>query len=588
MIDGQGLDEVLMPHVLREYALVADGRRGAVIGPRGDVAWMCVPSWESPSVFSSLIGGSGVYAIAPTGRFVWGGYYEDGTLIWRSRWVTKDGELECREALSCPGDAHRAILLRQLQATEGVVEARLVLNPRGNYDQDPIGDLDQSEDGIWTMTSGPLHLRLLGAGDARAVDDGRGARQIELELTLASGRRHDLVLEVSDRPIRESPPDPRERWEETETHWSHVVPDLSGFMARRDARHAYAVLAGLTRPSGGMAASVTTSLPERARAGGSYDYRFAWIRDQCFAGQAAAAAGALGLLDDAVAFVVDRLLADGPDLRPAYTTSGGLVPEECDLGLAGYPGGVDVVGNKVTSQFQLDVFGEALLLLAAAANHSRLGIQGWDAAQVAIEAIAKRWREPDAGIWELAPKRWSHSALQCVAGLRAVSSAITGAPTDRWLAMADRILADVSSTGVHPSGRWQRAPDDDRVDAALLLPAIRGALPPGDPRSTATFDTVKADLSQDGYLYRFRHDDRPLEQTEGAFLLCGFWMALGCLKRGDVAEGRSWLERNRAACGPPGLFSEEFDVVQRQLRGNLPQAFVHAGLLECAARYTNA
>jgi GH15 family glucan-1,4-alpha-glucosidase len=411
-----------------------------------------------------------------------------------------------------------------------------------------------------------------------------------MDLTLAPGRHHDFVLELSDRPLEDGPPDPDERWEATEAHWSDVVPELAGFVARRDARHAYAVLAGLTSSSGGMVAAATTSLPERAEAGRTYDYRYTWIRDQSLAGQALAAVGPHRLLDDAVGFVVDRLLADGPDLRPAYTATGGPVPNEDTVRLPGYPGGSDVVGNKVTSQFQLDALGEALLLLAAAANHDHLGVEGWHAVEVGINAIAQRWREPDAGIWELEPKRWSHSALECVAGVRAVASA-RGAPpaaAGGWMALAETMLAEVSSAGVHQSGRWKRAGDDDRVDAALLLPGIRGAVPVDDPRSLATHEAIRKDLSRDGYLYRFRQDARPLEEAEGAFLLCGFWMSLASLMRGEAAEAKGWLERNRAACGPPGLFSEEFDVVQRQLRGNLPQAFVHAGLLECAARYTKA
>jgi GH15 family glucan-1,4-alpha-glucosidase len=575
---------------LREYAVVADGERGAVIGPQGDVAWMCMPTWDSPSVFSSLIGGTGVYAISPLARYVWGGYYEQGTLIWRSRWVTSNGELECREALAFPGDAHRAVLLRRLMLVDGGVSARLVLNPRAAYDKEPVKKLHRQDDGTWTMTSGPVFMRLSGGGQAQAGPDGHCGRRLRMDLTLAPGRHHDFVLELADGPFEERPPDPDEEWEATKAHWSEVVPELAGFAARRDARHAYAVLAGLTSSSGGMVAAATSSLPERAEAGRTYDYRYAWVRDQCFAGQAVAAVGPHRLLDDAIGFVVERLLADGPHLRPAYTATGGPVPRERSLGLPGYPGGTDVVGNKVTSQFQLDVLGEALLLLAAAANHDRLDVDGWRAVEVAVDTITQRWREPDAGVWELERKRWSHSALECVAGLRAVASA-RGAPpaaAGRWMALSETVLADVSGTGVHPCGRWKRAVDDDRVDAALLLPAIRGAVPVDDPRSRATHEAVKQDLSRDGYLYRFRQDARPLHEAEGAFLLCGFWMSLASLIRGEEAEAASWLERNRAACGSPGLFSEEFDVVQRQLRGNLPQAFVHAGLLECAARYTKA
>jgi GH15 family glucan-1,4-alpha-glucosidase len=135
---------------------------------------------------------------------------------------------------------------------------------------------------------------------------------------------------------------------------------------------------------------------------------------------------------------------------------------------------------------------------------------------------------------------------------------------------------------VHPTGRWQRSPSDPRPDAALLLAALRGAVPADDPRSLATLDSVARDLTDDGYCYRYRPDERPLGDSDGAFLLCGFWLALALAQRGDRTTAARWFERNRAACGPPGLLSEEFDVRQRQLRGNLPQAFVHALLLETA------
>jgi GH15 family glucan-1,4-alpha-glucosidase len=310
-----------------------------------------------------------------------------------------------------------------------------------------------------------------------------------------------------------------------------------------------------------------------------------WIRDQCFAGQAGRArAGAPELVDDAVRFVCARLLEDGPGLRPAYTAAGGRVPDQRSLDLAGYPGGADVVGNWVNEQFQLDVFGEALLLFAAAAGQDRLDADGWRAAEVAAEAIARRRHEPDAGIWELERRHWTHGKLICAAGLRAVAALpIAGTRAAQWTGLADAIVAEASAKAVHPSGRWQRAYDDPRVDAALLLPALRGALHPDDPRAIATLHAVDGELTQDGYAYRYRPDRRPLGEAEGAFLLCGFVMALAWGRRGDAVAAARWFERNCAACGPPGLCSEEFDVAQHQLRGNVPQAFVHALLLECAA-----
>lgn len=150
--------------------------------------------------------------------------------------------------------------------------------------------------------------------------------------------------------------------------------------------------------------------------------------------------------------------------------------------------------------------------------------------------------------------------------------------------LAEALVADASTDSLHPPGHWQRSPADTRVDAALLLPAIRGALPASDPRSRATLGAVRDELADDYFLYRFRHDQRPLADAEGAFVMCGFAMALALHQQGDRAEALRWFERNRAACGPPGLFSEEYDVWQRQMRGNLPQAFVHALMFEAARR----
>jgi GH15 family glucan-1,4-alpha-glucosidase len=145
-------------------------------------------------------------------------------------------------------------------------------------------------------------------------------------------------------------------------------------------------------------------------------------------------------------------------------------------------------------------------------------------------------------------------------------------------------VANTARTSVNPGGHWRRSPADDRIDASLLLPGIRGAVSSHDPRTVATLDAVARDLTEDGYVYRFQHDDRPLGDAEGAFLLCGFLLSLACHQQGRHRAATRWFERNRAACGPAGLYAEEFDVAQRQLRGNLPQAFVHALMLECAVR----
>jgi hypothetical protein len=576
------------PQVLRQYALLADGERGAVIGPHGDIAWLCVPRWDSDAVFSTLVGGSGCYAVSPCEvRHVWGGYYEPGSLVWRSRWVTSNGAIECREALAFPGENDRVVLLRRVVAVGGTARVRVLLEPRAGFGHYANAHLS-CQDGIWSGRSGGLRWRWLGGAGASTHAGAQGSGQVlALELTVAEGEHHDLVLELSDRALPGRPVDADTAWEATESTWARIHPDLDHTVAPRDAGHAWAVLRGLTSSGGGMVAAATTSLPERANGNRNYDYRYAWIRDQSYAGIAAAAAGASDLLDSAVSFVGARLLDDGPRLKPAYTVAGGPVPGEQTLNLPGYPGGSDKIGNWVRRQFQLDAFGEALQLLAAAARVERLDADGWRAIGAAVDAIGQRWRDVEAGIWELDDRNWAQSRLACVAGLRAVA-AVPGPGVDvaACTTLADTILAATAAESLHPNGYWQRSPEIAGVDGSLLLPPVRGALPAADPRTRATVAAVREQLASDHYVYRFRHDERDLGDAEGAFLLCGFMMALAEHQQGGHWEAVRYFERNRAACGPAGLFSEEYDIGQRQLRGNLPQAFVHALLLECSATLT--
>ncbi|MEU5315044.1 glycoside hydrolase family 15 protein [Streptomyces sp. NPDC021562] len=577
-------NDVCPPWVLREYAILADGERAAVVDPQGRIVWLCAPRWHSDAVFSALVGGGGFFGVEPEdARHVWGGYYEDSTLIWVNRWVTTDAVIECRDALAMPASADRLVLLRRMRVEKGEARLRVTLAPRPGFGADRLS-APRLEEGLWTAGAGGLRMRLTGAARARWIP----GPTLRDGFRLREGEQHDLVLELSTAELG-PPPDPRSLWADTEKAWRRSVPDCSALAAPRDARHAYAVLRGLTSSAGGMVAAATTSLPERADTGRNYDYRFAWVRDQCYAGLAVAAHGPHELLDTAVRFTAERVLADGRDLHPAYTVDGGPVPRERRLALPGYPGGTDRIGNKAAEQFQLDAFGEALQLFAAAAHHDRLTPEAERAVTVAVDAVERNWTLPDAGLWELDNHWWTQSRLSVVCGLRRVAQALPDGPTARRCAgTAEVVLAETRRRCLRPDGRWRRAEDDDGPEAALLMPLARGCPPADDPSNAITRRFVEERLHEDGYLYRFVHEDIPLGEAEGAFLFCGFTMALATDHLGDRARALRWFERTRTACGPAGLFAEEYDVRQRQLRGNLPQAFVHALLLECAVRLNDA
>ncbi len=575
-----GPAEHIPVHVLSGYSLLADGYRGAICGPTGEVGWLCAPRWDSDAICSGLVGGAGGYSVTPTGRFVSGGYYEPGSLIWRHRWVTTDSLVECRDALAYPGDPERLVLLRRVRSLRSVAQVRVLLDLRDGFGRRGMRQLRRLDDGTWTARTGDLRIRWSGGGAARESPDGG----LLLDLAVPEGSEHDLVLEVSTGRLPNRPPDPDQIWSATEHSWTAAVPDFAHTVAPRDARQAYAVMRGLTCVGGGMVAAATLGLPERAEAGRNYDYRYVWLRDQAFAGIAASVHEPHPLLDDAIAFATERVLEHGDQLAPAYRLDGSDLPAEVPLKLAGYPGGRDVVGNWVHGQFQLDAIGELLTLFASAAHHDHLSDDGHRAMSTLVDVIDRRWNQPDAGIWELENRWWTQSRLACVAGLKAAAVELSTNDATRLSTLADTILAETSRRCLHPDGFWRRSPDHSHTDAALLLPPVRGALPASDPRTVATLRRVLDELTEDGYAYRFTVDDRRLGEAEGAFVLCGFTVALALWHQGDALRAFRWFERNRAACGSAGLFAEEYDVQQRQLRGNLPQAFVHAALLEGAQR----
>ena len=312
------------PHVLREYALLADGERGALIGPHGDVAWMCAPRWHDGSLFSTLAGGSGTYVVGPRGRYVWGGYYETNSLVWHSRWVTEHGIVECREALAYPGDAHRLVLRRvwciTLDCRAGI---DVLLRPRADYDRRAMGGTPRTPPGWWTFRCGPLYLRWTARPGCAAPRRRTG----RCASTSNAGERHDLVLEVSDQPLPDEPVDAATAWGTTEATWEKTVPTPRGTLAPRDTAHSIRGAAradqqqrgngrgGHHQPAGTLrrrAATTTTATCGSATSASPARRARRWGPTRCWTPRSASSAG--------------RLRDTAPNLAPAYTVTGEAVP----------------------------------------------------------------------------------------------------------------------------------------------------------------------------------------------------------------------------------------------------------------------
>lgn len=571
--------QLMRPVVLREHALIADGERGAVVGPQGNIVWLCVPRWHDEPVFSSLIGGQGQYIITPTDTWhVWGGAYEPGSLIWQGKWVTQHSVIECENLLSYPASVDVAVMSRRIRAVSGTAKVSVYLRPASGFTGNTLSKAQLDDNGIWHGQVDDLYLRWQGAENATQADDGG----LQFELQLAEGQEQLFTLELSRKPLPTHPVTPEEVPKSTRWNWQRTVANIPRPDRSDDIRQSYAVLTGMTSQDNGMVAAATMSLPEREHAHRDYDYRYCWIRDQCYAGQAVATLGPNPLLTAALHFITDRILEDKEELKPAYRVDGGPVPEQHDIGLPGYPGGSNIAGNWVRGQFQLDTFGEALNLYASAAQHDVMDASGWQAVRLCRDIIENHWQQPDAGVWELHDAHWTHSRLSCVAGLRSITRHMDSGEAASFEALADTIMAEISTTSVRDDGAWAQRTDFSGSDAALLLPLVRGAIDIDDPRATATLQAIRDELNKDGHIYRFQHGGKPLGEAEGSFTACGFMMVLAMAKHDELLPALHFYERARMASTSSGLFTEEFDVASHQLRGNLPQAFVHALFIEAA------
>jgi GH15 family glucan-1,4-alpha-glucosidase len=353
---------------------------------------------------------------------------------------------------------------------------------------------------------------------------------------------------------------------------------------------------GLTyMPTGATVAALTTSLPETPGGERNWDYRYTWMRDTTFTLQALHLLNLDWEADEFMQFVADVEPTEDGSLQIMYGIDGRRdLTESTRDEMSGYAGARPVrIGNGAFDQRQNDVFGAVLdSILLHTRRSERLPRRLWPIVESQAECATKVWRQPDQGIWEARgkPQHYVSSKLMCWVALdrAAKLAAIRGNPDHeaKWRATADEIREDILAHGVSAKGFLRQHYETDALDASTLLAAIFGFLPGDDKRLRATVAAIADDLTEDGFVLRYRtgETDDGLSGKEGTFLICSFWLVSALAIIGEEQRARDLLERLIRISSPLGLYAEEFDTETGHHLGNFPQAFSHLAMIEAAGR----
>jgi alpha,alpha-trehalase len=598
---------------IADYAFISNCHTGALVAPDGAIDWLCAPSFDAPSMFGSLLDReAGFFRFGPFGiTHPAQRNYVPGTNVMETAWKTPSGWIVVRDALTMgPWEHEDAItphtrppadddadhmLVRTVECLEGSVEVELVCEPAFDYGREPatwtlVGEGRRAAD-----ATGAGHTVRLQSDLPLGVEDNR----VRARKTLQRGERAYCALSWAEG--HETPADVEDavaRVEATVRFWRSWlnrarIPD---HRFREPVQRAALAIKGLTyMPTGATVAALTTSLPETPGGERNWDYRYTWIRDTTFTLQALHWLNLDWEADEFMQFVADVEATEDGSLQIMYGIDGRRdLTETTRDDLTGYAGARPVrIGNGAFDQRQNDVYGAVLdSILLHTHRSERLPRRLWPIVESQAECAKKVWREPDQGIWEARgnPQHYVSSKLMCWVALdRAAQLAeIRGDPerAAEWAATGEEIRADILDHGVSERGVLRQHYDTDSLDASVLLAAIFGFLPNDDERLRATVDAIANNLTENGFVLRYRTDqtDDGLSGKEGTFLICSFWLVSALAIVGELQAALDLMERLLRIASPLGLYAEEFDVDTGRHLGNFPQAFSHLALLEAAAR----
>ncbi|MFI6462336.1 glycoside hydrolase family 15 protein [Streptomyces sp. NPDC050538] len=581
---------------IEDYALIGDEQTAALVGMDGSVDWLCLPRFDSAACFARLLGDedNGHWRIAPEGadRCARRAYRPD-TLVLDTEWETAEGTIRVTDLMP---QRHRAPdVVRIVEGLSGKVTVRSTLRLR--FDYGSVVPWVRRSDGHRVAVAGPDSVWLRSEPEVRTWGEDFSTLS---EFTVEAGEKVAFVL--TWHPSHEPRPELVDPYESLRTS----VKDWRRWAARcrydglyRDivVRSLITLKALTYRPTGGIVAAATTSLPEEMGGVRNWDYRYCWLRDSSLTLGALVAAGYHKEAEAWRDWLLRAVAGDPADLQIMYGVAGERRLPEFELPhLSGFGGSAPVrIGNGAVNQLQLDVYGEVLdsLWLARRAGLSPKPHM-WSLQAVLLEWLRRQWQQPDEGLWEVRGGRrhFVHSKVMVwVAADRAVRTleeyADLPGDLEGWRELRDAVHRDVCENGYDPvRNTFTQYYGSQELDAALLLIPRFGFLPPDDPRVVGTVDAVREALGHDGFVRRYdTAADTPVDGLpgdEGAFLACSFWLVDALQMTGRRKEARVLFERLVGLANDVGLLAEEYDPVAGRQLGNFPQAFSHIGLVNTA------
>ena len=597
---------------IADYAFLSDCHTGALVAPDGGIDWLCVPRFDSPSVFGTLLDrAAGVFRVGPFGINVpTARHYDPGTNVLVTTWKTPAGWIEVRDALIMgprrrvdtitphtrppADDDAEHMLVRTVRGLGGEVEVELVCDPAFDYGR-TLAEWTLSDDLHTADATGAGQTIRLRTDMAVGVEGNR----VRARHVLREGE--ELFCALSWAEGLEAPADAAEAGAQiaATVHFWRSWLGRARFPDHRwrdPIQRSALAIKGLTyMPTGATVAALTTSLPETPGGERNWDYRYTWMRDSTFTLQALHWLNLDWEADEFMQFVADIEPNDDGALQIMYGIDGRRdLTESTRDDLSGYAGARPVrIGNGAFDQRQNDVFGAVLdSILLHTRRSQRLPRRLWPIVQTQAECATRVWREPDQGIWEARgePQHYVSSKLMSWVALdRAAKLAgIRGDPEleAQWAATAEEIRDDILEHGVDARGVLRQHYATDALDASTLLAALFGFLEPGDERLRASVLAIQEELTEDGFVLRYKTDetDDGLSGKEGTFLICSFWLVSALAVVDELQRARDLMERLLRVTSPLGLYAEEFDAGTGRHLGNFPQAFSHLALIEAAAR----